>query len=71
LHYPPFGLVVRCQSDRRRTVNRFIALRELVDQIEMKISPETSQRLREIERTRAAKSRATRRARARHRGDSC
>lgn len=31
LRYAPMGLVVRCQRDRRRSINRFLALRELVD----------------------------------------
>lgn len=68
LRYAPLGLAARCGKDRRRTVNRFLALRELVDRAEMKISPESSRLLREIERRRRAKSRASRRARARHRG---
>ncbi len=68
LRYPPMGIVVRCQRDRRRSVNRFLALRELVDQVGERISPETSPRLREIERKRKAKARAGRRARAKHRG---
>lgn len=62
LHYPPLDLRVRCQKDRRRSVNRFLALRELVDRIEMKVSPDTSKRLREIERARRNKGRARRRA---------
>src|SRR5262245_43747997 len=66
LRYPPLGLVVRCQRDRRRNVNRFLALRELVDQAEMKVSPATSPRLKEIERKRRNKARSGRRARARH-----
>jgi protein subunit release factor B len=66
LRYAPLDLVVRCQQDRRRSVNRFLALRELVDQIEMKVSPGSSQRLREIDRKRKNKARAGRRARAKH-----
>jgi protein subunit release factor B len=66
LRYAPLDLVVRCQQDRRRSVNRFLALRELVDQIEMKVSPGSSQRLREIDRKRRNKARAGRRARAKH-----
>lgn len=62
LCYPPLELRVACQRDRRRSVNRFLALRELVDRIEMRISPETSERLKEVERLRRRKSR--RRARA-------
>ena len=68
LHYPPLGLRVRCQRDRRRSVNRFLALRELVDEAEMKIAPESSKRLRNIDRKRRNKARAGRRARARHAG---
>lgn len=66
LRYEPLELTVRCQRERRRAVNRFLALRELVDQIEMKTSPATSERLRQIERKRASKARSGRRARARH-----
>jgi len=68
LRYAPLDLIVRCQQDRRRSVNRFLALRELVDQIEMKVSPGSSQRLREIDRKRRNKARAGRRARAKHAG---
>ncbi len=68
LRYPPLDLSVRCGRDRRRTVNRFLALRELVDQVEIRISPKTSERLRGIERLRRGKARAARRARARHHG---
>ncbi|MBI3548515.1 MAG: peptide chain release factor-like protein [Elusimicrobia bacterium] len=57
LRYPPMDLVVRVQRERKRTVNRFLALRELVDRIEMKVSPETSERLQEIERLRRRKAR--------------
>jgi len=66
LRYAPLDLVVRCQRERRRSVNRFIALRELVDQIEMRESPGTSERLRDAERRRARSARAHRRARAKH-----
>src|SRR4029079_16693055 len=55
LRYEPLGLVVRCQRDRRRSVNLFLALRELVDQAEVKVSPATSPRLKEIERKRRNK----------------
>ena len=68
LRYKPLDLVIRCQRDRRRNVNRFLALRELVDQVEMKVSPSTSERLREIERKRRNKARSGRRARAKHSG---
>lgn len=57
LKYPPLGLVVRCQRERKRSVNRFLALRELVDEIELRVSPETSRKLAEIRRLRRAKKR--------------
>lgn len=66
LRYAPLGLVVRCQRDRRRSINRFLALRELVDQAEVQLSPATSAKLRKIERKRRNKARAGRRARAKH-----
>lgn len=62
LRYAPLGLVVRCQRERKRSVNRFLALRELVDEIELRISPETSERLREIEKIRKRKARTRARA---------
>ncbi|MFI5361170.1 MAG: peptide chain release factor family protein [Elusimicrobiota bacterium] len=58
LSYPPLELRVACQRERKRSLNRFLALRELVDQAEMKVSPETSERLREFERLRKNKARA-------------
>jgi protein subunit release factor B len=68
LAYPPLALQVRCQRERSRSLNRFLALRELVDEIELRVSPGTSERLREIEKRRRSKARAGRRARARHAG---
>ena len=56
LKYPPLGLIVRCQRERHRSLNRFLALREMVDEIELRISPETSERLREIARLRKKKA---------------
>lgn len=57
LKYPPLGLIIRCQRERKRSLNRFIALRELVDRIELRVSPGTSQRLRETEKIRKRKAR--------------
>ncbi len=56
LKYPPLGLIVRCQRERKRSLNRFLALRELVDEIELRVSPETSEKLREIARLRRRKA---------------
>jgi protein subunit release factor B len=60
LKYPPMGLVIRCQRERKRSVNRFLALRELADRVEMAVSPETSERLKEIARVRRRKARSRR-----------
>lgn len=61
LKYPPLDLLVKAQRERQRSLNRFLALRELVDQIEMKISPGTSRRLKEMEKIRKQKARRARR----------
>ena len=63
LAYSPMDIAVRMQKERRRSINRFLALREIVDQIEMKISPQTSARLKEIEKIRKQKDRRARRGR--------
>ncbi len=55
MHYAPLDIYVKCQRERSRALNRFIALRELVEKIEMKISPGTSERLAEIEKIRKRK----------------
>lgn len=60
LRYPLLDLVVRCQRERKRSLNRFLALRELVDEIEIKISPETSERLKEYEKIRRRKANSAR-----------
>jgi protein subunit release factor B len=57
LSYPPLDIRVSCQRERKRSINRFLALRELVDQVEMKVSPGTSERLKEFERIRKRKAR--------------
>ena len=62
LRYAPLGLIVRCQRERKRSLNRFIALRELVDDIELKVSPETSEKLKEISRLRKRKAKKRRKA---------
>ena len=66
LSYAPLELRVTCQRERKRSLNRFLALRELVDQAEIKISPETSERLREFERLRKRKARASAKSAEKH-----
>lgn len=62
LRYEPLSIVVKCQRERERSLNRFLALRELVDRIEMRVSPGTSARLAEAEKLRKQKDRRRRRA---------
>ncbi|HAH06398.1 MAG TPA: peptide chain release factor-like protein [Elusimicrobia bacterium] len=66
LRYQPLRLVVACQRERKRALNRFLALRELVDEIELRISPETSERLKEAARLRKRKARHAERASAKY-----
>jgi protein subunit release factor B len=56
-------LLVKWTRERSHALNRFLALRTLVDEIEVRLSPETSERLRERARVRRQKSRARRRGR--------
>jgi protein subunit release factor B len=54
-------LVVKWTRERQHALNRFLALRELVDEIELRVSPQTSERLKEQARIRKQKDRARRR----------
>lgn len=54
-------IVVKWARERQRSLNRFLALRELIDEIEVRVSPETSARLREQARIRKQKDRGRRR----------
>jgi len=54
-------LVVKWTRERTRSLNRFLALRELVDEIEVRVSPQTSERLRKQASIRKQKDRARRR----------
>ena len=61
----PRLLVVRCSRERQHSLNRFLALRELADAVEQRVSPETSARLQEIARRRKQKARSASRSRQR------
>ena len=54
-------IVVKWARERSRSLNRFLALRELVDEIEERVSPKTSERLKDRDRIRKQKDRARRR----------
>ena len=62
LVYKPLGITVRMQKERERSVNRFLALRELVEEIELRASPETSTRKKEWNKIRKQKKRRVRRS---------
>jgi hypothetical protein len=53
----PELLIVRWTQERQHSLNRFLALRELADQVELRISPGTSARLAEIAKLRKQKAR--------------
>jgi protein subunit release factor B len=55
-------LVVKWQRERQHSLNRFLALRELCDEVEDRVSPETSPRRLAQEKARKQKDRARRRA---------
>lgn len=54
-------VIVKWTRERSRALNRFLALRELVDEIEERISPATSARVAEGARRRKQKDRVRRR----------
>jgi protein subunit release factor B len=66
LRYAPLELVVKCAKERSRALNRFLALRELVDQVEMREAPESSQRLAQRDKIRKQKRRRARRSKQRN-----
>lgn len=53
--------VIKWTRERQHSLNRFLALRELCDQVEERFSPDTSKRLQERERIRKQKDRNRRR----------
>lgn len=66
LRYPLLDetLVVRWTRERSHALNRFFAVRLLCDEVEVRVSPETSARLLEQARVRKQKDRLRRRAQA-------
>ncbi len=65
LRHRPTGLEVKCQAERSRAMNRFIARRELCDQMEEIQLGEKSARQQQIEKIRRQKRRRSRRQRQR------
>ena len=62
-------LVIKWTRERHHELNRFLALRELCDEVEVRVSPKTSARLADIERARKQKDRTRRRQLARAAAD--
>jgi len=54
-------ILVKWTRERHHALNRFLALRELADEIELRLSPGTSARLRDATRRRKQKDRRRRR----------
>ena len=59
-------LVVKWARERSRSLNRFLALRELVDEVEVRVSPQTSSRLQKQAHIQQQKARVRRRQRERY-----
>lgn len=62
LKHIPTGIEIKCQRERSRELNRYIARKELCDRIEESISQEKSKRQMAIEKIRRQKRRRSRRA---------
>lgn len=65
LRHAPSGIEVKCQAERSRTMNRFIARRELCEQLEEIRLGEKSARRQAMEKIRRQKRRRSRRQRQR------
>jgi protein subunit release factor B len=65
LRHAPSGIEVKCQRERSRALNRFLARRELCDRLEERILGRQSARQQEIERIRRQKRRRSRRQKER------
>jgi protein subunit release factor B len=61
LKHLPTGIEVKCQQDRSREMNRFLARRELCDKIEQILFKEKSAKQQENEKIRRQKRRRSRR----------
>ena len=61
LHHLPLGIEVKCQRERSRSLNRFLARREVCDRLEERILGEQSARRQEWEKIRRTKRKRSRR----------
>jgi protein subunit release factor B len=65
LKHLPTGITVKCQLDRSREMNRFLARKELCDQLEAIRDGQTSAKVQEIEKLRRQKRQRSRRSKQR------
>ena len=65
LHHRPSGIEIKCQAQRSREMNRFLARRELCDRIDEINRGRLSERRQRIEKIRRQKRRRSRRQRQR------
>jgi protein subunit release factor B len=65
LKHLPTGVCIKCQMDRSRELNRFLARRELCDQLEAIRDGKTSAKTQAIEKMRRQKRRRSRRSKQR------
>lgn len=65
LRHTPSGVDIKCQRERSRAMNRFLARRELCERLAEKIAGEKSARQQRIEKIRRQKRRRSRRQKER------
>jgi protein subunit release factor B len=65
LKHLPSGVAIKCQMDRSREMNRFLARRELCDQLEGIRDGKTTAKIQAIEKMRRQKRRRSRRSKQR------
>jgi peptide chain release factor len=65
LKHEPSGVAIKCQMDRSREMNRFLARRELCEQLEMIRDGKASAKTQAIEKMRRQKRRRSRRSKQR------
>lgn len=68
LQHQPSGIEIKCQAQRSREMNRFIARRELCERLEELAQGRKSERQQRIEKIRRQKRRRSRRQRQREVG---
>ncbi|WP_411825921.1 peptide chain release factor family protein [Luteolibacter sp. AS25] len=65
LKHIPSGIAIKCQIERSREMNRFLARRELCDQFDSIANGKASAKTQAIEKTRRQKRRRSRRSKQR------